>query len=276
MLTNNEIKKIGIIAGSGDLPYILIKELKKKGIEPYVVALNYGLASFLLLNSVPFIKCSITEVKKTINFFKSNNVNSLILLGKITRPNLFGILNIDSDAKILLKQILSNIGGDDKILSQIVDFFEQNHGFEVVGAQAFIENHMFAGTINDITSELEKVDIQIGREYLQTASKFDIGQAVVVRNKQIICVEGADGTDAMLERAKSINSNVKYGGVMVKMPKSGQNLKVDLPTIGIKTIKNCFKAKIKAVAIEKSKCFILEKEEITDFAGKNAISIVSV
>ena len=71
MLTSNEIKKIGIIAGSGDLPYILIKELKKKGIEPYVVALNYGLASFLLLNSVPFIKCSITEVKKTINFFKS-------------------------------------------------------------------------------------------------------------------------------------------------------------------------------------------------------------
>lgn len=269
------MQKIGIIAGSGDLPYVLIKSLKEQNYEPYVVALGYGITSFLALHKINYKKLAITEVGKAIKYFNSYNIKHIVFIGKIERPNLFS-LKPDSESRKLLTKILTNLGGDDRLLSQIIDFFEQDHGFTIIGAQQFISHYTINSHINDNTTDKEKEDIRIGHEYLNLNSKFDIGQAVVVRDRQIIAVEAIEGTGEMLKRVRKYNKNYEYGGVLVKTPKVNQNMKIDLPTIGLATLKMCYKSGIYTIAVGKNNCFIAEKTDVLKYIHKNNINLLAI
>ena len=114
-------------------------------------------------------------------------------------------------------------------------------------------------------------DIKKSIKVLNTLGRYNFSQGVVVRNKKIISIEGKDGTKSMLKKLKSTNK--KKEGVLVKFPKKGQDLRIDLPTIGKDTLKQCKLAKIKGIVLKKNKNIVLNKSECISIANKNKMFI---
>lgn len=268
-------RKIGIIAGDGELPNLLIDSLLKEGIVPYVVALNYKVAYYSFCKSLDFIKVSIGEVSKAISFFKKNAIEELIFIGRVLRPS-FSLFFPDPEAKVLLENIKKNLGGDNNLFLQIIDFFENRHGFKVISARDFLRDYLLFEDIRSKNIDKYQEDIDIGVNFIKENSKYDIGQAVVVRDRQIIAVEALEGTDLMLQRLIKLNKCHDYGGSLIKMPKKGQNIKIDIPTIGLKTLKIAHKAKLCNIAIAKGCCFIVGKDNIINFIEDKGINLVVI
>ncbi|MBN8827669.1 MAG: UDP-2,3-diacylglucosamine diphosphatase LpxI [Sphingobacteriia bacterium] len=267
------MKKIGVIAGDGSIPLTLINNLRSQNIMPFVISLTYGNLLYCILNSIPHLKCSIGELSKAIEFLKINSIKEIIIIGKVFRPN-FSLLKPDKEAKKLLTKIIENKGGDNKILSTVINFLENEHDLQIIPAHEFLKELLLSNDIKSETDSNIKVDISIGINYLNKASEFDIGQAVVVRDQQIIAIEALEGTDEMLKRCVNLNKKHKYGGVLVKMPKQNQNIKIDLPTIGLNTLKLADKANLNSIAIQKNKCFVVDKDKIEEFISDKKLSLI--
>jgi hypothetical protein len=105
-------------------------------------------------------------------------------------------------------------------------------------------------------------DISLGVKAIKEFSQFDVGQSLIIAQRQIIAVEALEGTDAMIARCRDLSSAYKENAVLVKMKKSKQSKKADLPTIGVKTIENCAVAGIKGIAIQANSTLVLEKDEV--------------
>ena len=127
-------------------------------------------------------------------------------------------------------------------------------------------------------SSLDKVSINKGIKIISSLSKFDIGQSVVLNNGYVLAIEGPEGTDEMIKRSAYLQKKLelKNKSILIKFPKSNQDLRVDLPTIGLDTIKNCIKANIRGIAVKRSQNIILEKDKILTLTKKNNFFIISL
>jgi DUF1009 family protein len=124
----------------------------------------------------------------------------------------------------------------------------------------------------------DKSSITKGINIIKSLSKFDIGQSVVVNNGYVLAIEGPEGTDETIKRSSHLSKKYKLKdkSILIKFPKSNQDLRVDLPTIGLDTIKNCIKANIKGIAVKKSQNIILNKDKIINLTKKNNFFIISL
>ena len=164
-------------------------------------------------------------------------------------------------AKILANKIL----GDDAVLSTVIKFFEKQ-GFKFLRIDELLDCVISKKTILTKTApSLENLDdIKLGVEAVKYFSRFDVGQSLVIAQKQIIAVEALEGTDEMIKRCKNLRAN----SVLVKMKKPKQSVKADLPTIGVETIKNCAAAGIKGIAIQANSTLVLDKENVIKTADE--------
>ncbi len=124
----------------------------------------------------------------------------------------------------------------------------------------------------DISSIIKGVNI------IKSLSKFDIGQSVVINNGYVLAIEGPEGTDETIKRSSYLlkKYKLKNKSILIKFPKANQDLRVDLPTIGLDTIKNCIKANIKGIAVKRSQNIILDKDKIKNLTKKNNFFIISL
>ena len=137
---------------------------------------------------------------------------------------------------------------------------------------------MQKGTLTKIKEDLiSKNDIAIGKSIIHDLRDNNVGQAVVIRNNHVIAVEDQDGTDSMLNRANSVIKNFykskKKEGVLLKFPKSNQDNRIDIPTIGIKTLKKCAKIGLKGIVLKSQQNIFLDKKKSITFANKNKMFI---
>ena len=133
--------------------------------------------------------------------------------------------------------------------------------------------------INNIkVSNLDKTSINKGIQIIKNLSKFDIGQSVVLNNGYVLAIEGPEGTDEMIKRSAYLSKKLKLKNksILIKFPKAGQDLRVDLPTLGLDTVKNCIKANIKGIAVKRSQNIILERDKIFNLTKKNNFFIISL
>jgi UDP-2,3-diacylglucosamine hydrolase len=134
-------------------------------------------------------------------------------------------------------------------------------------------------SINNVKiKNTDKSSIIKGANIIKSLSKFDIGQSVIINNGYVLAIEGPEGTDETIKR--SLNLSIKYKlkdkSILVKFPKANQDLRVDLPTIGLDTVKNCIKANIKGIAVKRSQNIILDKDKIINLTKKNNFFIISL
>ena len=277
MLKNK--KKIGLIAGGGDVPLKVIDFCSKNSIDVFMVSVK----GFCDINryknkKIAYIETSIGFVGKTIKFFRKNNIKEVVAVGNLKKPS-FTFIKMDWSGLKLLRKILKNkILGDNSILETVVEFFKEN-GLNIVNVNKYLETETmtvgFNGKIKFRNKEYLE-DIKLGVEFLKHISKYDMGQSVVIQQKTIVAVEGCEGTDKLIERCKDIKRSRGRGAILVKIKKTNQTDKIDLPTIGINTIKNLKASGFVGLAFDCKNCLVINSEEILKEADKLGIWVYGI
>ncbi|MEK6733669.1 MAG: UDP-2,3-diacylglucosamine diphosphatase LpxI, partial [Pseudomonadota bacterium] len=230
------MKKLGIIAAKGDLSKNFI-DYSKDNYELFIVAIN-GITDPALVQDSKFIWIDIGEIGKAIDFFKENNVEELVFVGSLAKPDLFSLKTDMMGAKLLAKITKDAIFGDNKILSSLVEFLESNE-LKVLGVHEILKTLVVnAAVFTKISpNEQDNNDIEIAKQVVKELGALDIGQGVIVQNGIILGVEAIEGTDQLIKRCGELKRSKILSGILLKASKPNQELRVDLPAIGIETIK---------------------------------------
>ena len=265
--------KVGLIAGDGSFPLEVAKSVSQKNNEIFIIAIK-GSAS-KDIERYPHLWIRIGEIGKAIKALKENNCKEVILIGGVKKPNVW-LLRPDFGAlKLFFKLIILPIKGDASILKTLLNFLEKDNKFKVVVAEKYISYLLMSkGLIaGEKINEQSNIDIDIAIENCKNIGSKDIGQACVVVNGQIIASEDSLGTDKMLRDIISKEIRFNNEGVLVKLVKPIQDRRVDLPAIGLQTIKLAKEIGLCGIAIEDKSSFISNKEGVIEFANKNNIFI---
>lgn len=268
--------KLAIVAGKGDLPKMIIKKCQEQGREFLIILIN-GEPSNVDFLGFDHSIIGFGEISKILNILKTKQVKELVFAGGVTKPSMAG-MKVDGKGAILLSKILGNkFFGDDNLLSTIINFFEKE-GFKVVGADQIIDDLLAKkGVLGNVKPSLEmQKDIEIGQHALQVMSDLDIGQAIAVQQKQIIGVEAIEGTDVLIKRCQDLQFQQGSKAVLVKMKKHNQNTKIDLPALGVETIRNLAKCGFSGVAVQANFCLIINQREVVKLADELGLFVVGV
>ncbi len=257
---------LGVIAGGGPLPSIVAEAAVTKGRPVFIVGIKGW--SDPAIAEFPHAWVRYGALGKTIELLKQARCRDLVMIGPLDRPTFF---NFRPDMTIL-KSIVRVIGllrrGDDGLLSGTVKYFEETHGFHIRPAEEVAAELVApAGSLTTTTPSLaDETDIQMAVEIVRERGAKDLGQGAVVANGQVLDVEDSTGTDEMLGRVARLPSRPGRSGVLVKLPKPGQERRVDLPTLGLTTVENAAEAGLAGIVYEASGALIAN----VDGVGKRA------
>ncbi len=267
----NGTRRVGILAGGGELPREIADELARAGSLVAVVAIEGEAdADF---GTHPVTRVNWGQIGAMIRTLKQARTTELVIVGRVHRPEI-GILKPDLGFFRYLPQIVKIVasGGDDSVLRRVVRFFEQ-HGITIIGPGDAAPNLVItAGPIGKTASSArDQADIRKGFELVRALGAYDIGQSVIVSEDRIEAIEGAEGTDRMIaRRAARRVAGAGRAGVLVKRSKPGQDLRVDMPAIGPATVKGALEAGLDGIAVEAGKVLVAERAltlERADAAG---------
>ncbi len=266
--------KLGIIAGSGDLPRMLIEACRESGRECHVIALE-GHADPEVVDGVPHDWLRLGAAGKAIEIGRALKVRDVVLAGGIERPSLS---SLRPDWRTL--QFIMRLGrkslGDDGILRLIIAEFEAE-GFRVIGPDTVLKDLTpEAGQLGRHAPDTgAQADIDRGRDVLRSLSAVDVGQAVVVQQGLVLGVEAIEGTDALLARCGPLRREGD-GGVLIKLSKRGQERRADMPTIGPDTVSAAVAAGLRGIAIEANATLVLDRQRTVDLADEHGLFLVAV
>ena len=266
--------KIGILAGGGEIPRMLVDACQKQSISPFIVAFE-GQTDPETYAGQPHMVDSIGGAGRIMKRLKTEGVQDLVLIGRIRRPSLKELKPDLKTAEFFARDAISAFG-DDGILKALRGFLER-HGFTLHAVQDFMPDMI---TPNGTLSKKEprgdqQNDIQRGVEVLSALSPYDVGQAVVVQDGHVLGIEGAEGTDALIRRCATLQ-RAGQGAVLVKLSKAGQDQALDLPTIGTDTIKAAKDAGFSGVAIHAGHSLIVDLEGVQSMANQAKLFLVGV
>lgn len=276
----NNLPILGIIAGGGNLPIQLIEHCQKTKRSFFVISFKGNLSFDDKLSpearkEIPRAVVKIGAVGEALAHLRSAGVKEIVMVGGIKRPPV--TVWLDATGRTLFKKMGKAVfSGDDTVLKVVTAFLEEE-GFTVVGVESILSGIAAdVGVIGKISPNRKaKADIDIGMMAAKELGALDIGQGVMVENKMILAREAEDGTDAMIARCAKLRKGNKKSGVLVKAKKPQQEEKVDLPSIGVKTIENLHAAGFCGVAIEAGG-LLIEKSELIKKANEYGIFVVGV
>ncbi|MFO1242746.1 MAG: UDP-2,3-diacylglucosamine diphosphatase LpxI [Rickettsiales bacterium] len=266
---------IGLIAGKGSLPLHVLSACREKGRPVFILALT-DTTPVSHVQHVDHAWVRLGEVGKAISLLRERDIKEVVIAGKIERPS---ITSLRPDAKGML--LLSKLGGsllagDDALLSTIVRFFE-GEGFTITGADDVIKSLLVpVGVLGKYAPDkTADADIKKGVDVARAIGALDIGQAVIVQQGHVLGVEAVEGTDALIARAAGLKQ-ADSGGVLVKVKKPGQERRVDLPAIGLMTVKAVAHAGFAGIAIEAGGALMLDREAAIAEADALGIFVVGI
>ena len=215
---------------------------------------------------------SIGQFGKIINILKRNKCKKVLFAGKVIKPNLSKIKLDFKGVYYIPRLIKASKLGDAAILKEIVKILNQQNIKTISSISFNPELSLKRGNYSKIKPNKEdKKDIIKATTTLNKMGKYNFSQGAVARNKKVIAIEGKGGTEKMLKRCK--NKKHKMKGVLVKFPKKKQDLRVDLPTVGLKTLKQCKAAGLKGIVLKNKQNVFLDKSKSISFANKNKMFI---
>jgi len=260
---------IGLIFGGTNFPDEILKKIKKKRLNYLIIDLTKSKKFKKDRNSYPI---SIGQFGKIIKILKENNCKKVLFAGKVAKPT-FSKLKLDLKGIYYMPRIIkASKLGDAAILKEIIKILSLQSIKTISSISFNPELSLKRGNYSKIKpSKEDKKNIIKAITTLNKLGKYNYSQGTVVRNKKVIAIEGKGGTEKMLKKCKS--KKYRNSGVLVKFPKKKQDLRVDLPTAGLKTLKQCKIAGLKGIVL-KNKCNVfLERNKCINFANKNKIFI---
>ena len=260
---------IGLIFGETHFPKEILKKIKKRKVRYLIIDLT---KSRVFKKDRHSNTVSIGQFGRIIKILKENNCKKVLFAGRVKKPN-FSKLRLDLKGIYYMPRIIkSSKLGDAAILKEIIKILSQERIRTVSSLTFNPELTLKKGNYSKTKPNKEdKTDINKAIKTLNRLGKYTFSQGVVVRNRKVIAIEGKGGTQKMLKRCKS--KKFRNKGVLVKFPKKKQDLRIDLPTVGLKTLIQCKSAGLKGVVLKSKRNVFLERKKCINFANKNKMFI---
>lgn len=266
------MKKIGVIVGNGRLPYSFLKEIEKnKEMEVFPIGL-FDTIENEIKEYKNFKRFNIGEVGKITKHFILNEVKEIVMLGKVEKEVIFQNMELDKYGEEIINSLPDK--KDETLLFAVIAFFRLN-GIKVLPQNYLLKNIMFEDKCYTKAKpkDEERKTIKIGVEAAKHLSEVDAGQTVVCKDSSVVALEGIEGTD------KAILRGGELGGsdcIVVKMARPQQDMRVDIPTVGINTIKKLVEINARGIVGEAGKMLFVDQEESIKLADEHNIFIIGV
>lgn len=265
------MKKIGIIVGNGKLPLYFLKEAASKGYEVFPIGLFDSIEEEI--KSHPnYTSIHIGSIGMFVKFLLKRDITNLVMLGKVEKNLIFQDLKLDKYGEEIMKRLPDN--KDETLLFGVIAFLRLN-GIKVLPQNHLLKSMMFNKDTytTSIPSEVDLKTIKLGIEAAKNLSKLDAGQTVVCKDMSVVALEGIEGTDKTILRAGEFAGNEC---IIIKMSRPQQDMRVDIPAVGIETIKRAIEIKAKGIVGEAGKMLFLDQEEAIALANANKLFILGV
>ena len=270
--------RLAIVAGGGDLPRRVAEQARRSGRDPFVVGLK-GFVEQALLADFGGPELSVGELGRLIQLMKKEGCEEMVFAGSLKRPD-FASLKLDLKGVQSLPKILAAAKkGDDALLRSVMDIFA-DAGFRIIGAEEVLDDlRVVAGPLGAISPTAEHwLDILRAAEVAKVSGLLEIGQGAISCAGLILAVEAQEGTDRMLARIPELAPEIRgtpdaRRGVLVKRPKPQQEMRIDLPTIGVTTVAGAAKAGLAGIAVQAGAALVVDREAVAAAADAAGIFI---
>jgi DUF1009 family protein len=272
---------LAIVAGGGSIPIAVAEAVMRRGRRVVLFPVR-GWADPAAVERFPHYWVSVGQGGRLARHAHAEGCRDLVLVGTAVRPALMSV-RLDWTTFRLLPAVWRAFrGGDDHLLSGVARIF-QDLGFRIVGAHEVApEILMPAGNIGTLgPGQRDVADIARGLALLRAIGPFDVGQAVVVADNQVLAIEAVDGTDNMLERIAELRTRGrvatgKGAGVLVKAPKSTQDRRLDMPAIGPRTVEAAARAGLAGIAVVAGSTIIAEPQQVARAADAAKLFVCGI
>ena len=262
--------RYGLIAGNGKFPFLVLEAARSRGLEMVVVAILEETFKEIETCSRTVHWISLGELGKLIKIFKKEGVTQAIMAGQVKHTQIFSSILPDLKMLKLLTSLRSR--NTDALIGAVAHVLEEE-GITLIDSTAFLGPLLPQPGILTVRppNEAESKDIEYGRRIAREIARLDIGQSVVVREQACVAVEAMEGTDAVIRRAAEVTGNQRI--TVVKVSKPNQDMRFDVPVIGLPTIELMATVNASALAIDAYKTLVLDQEKLLRFANEHGISI---
>jgi hypothetical protein len=273
-MTNNR-PKLGIIAGGGTIPELLIRYCEQTQRPYFVLAIEGNADRAVFDNTVAHQWIRIGQAGTGFKRLHDEHVEEVVMIGTIHRPS-FSDLVPDLRTTAFFAKIGFKSLGDDGILRALVKEIESEN-MRVVGIHDVMPDLLVkTGFCTRKKPDKQAMaDIARGVEVAESLGRLDVGQSVVVQQGLVLGVEGIEGTDELIRRCGTYQRKGS-GGVLVKLRKPEQDMRIDLPTIGLKTIENAHQAGLRGIAVHAGNALIVDEQEVLKLAEKYQMFIIGI
>lgn len=268
------VKKLGIIAGGGAIPALLLSACDEQGIETFVVGFEKQ-TDPAVMEGRNYMLTRIGAAGQILQTLQSHEIKDLVLIGSIRRPSLAELRPDMRTAQFFARVGLKALG-DDSLLKALRDELERD-GFIIHGVHKFMDDLLAKpGEIGKHKPKKQDWnDIDRGIEVSQQLGHLDVGQSVIVQEDLVLGVEAVEGTDELIRRCIQYKRKGR-GGVLVKTCKPQQDQDFDLPTIGPETVRLCAAAGLDGIVIQAGKSLVIDSEDVAALADKHRMFVLAV
>ncbi|HEX3586988.1 MAG TPA: UDP-2,3-diacylglucosamine diphosphatase LpxI [Candidatus Angelobacter sp.] len=275
-------QKLGLIAGNGSFPLLLLDAARAQGAEVVVAAIKEETSPLIEGRGAASVHwLSLGELSKLIDTFKREGVRTAVMAGQVKHKQIFSAIRPDWRlAKVLLSLGTRNT---DSLIGAVAKVLE-DEGIHLISSTSYLEPLLARQGVltRRGPTEAELKDIDYGRRVARHLAQYDIGQTVVIAEAACVAVEAMEGTDATIVRAGEIMKSAAGGDsalsrklTVVKVAKPNQDMRFDVPVIGLKTIETMAHSGATCLAIDAGKCLFLDGDKVIAAADQAGIAMVA-
>ncbi len=266
-------ERFAIIAGNGRFPFLVLEAARDRGIEPLVVAIKEEALPELARNAGEIEWLSLGEVARLLELLSARGINKVVLAGQVKHVQLFSSIKPDG----VVEQTLNGMErkNTDALIGAFVRMLE-SRDIRVVDSTLFLKPLLAdAGQMTERAPDSgELADIVYGREIAKKIAGLDIGQTIVVADRACVAIEAMEGTDAVIERAATLCNGKRL--VVVKVSKPQQDMRFDVPVVGVKTIRVMRRSNVQALAVDAGRTLLFEREQLIKEANEAGIAVIGM
>ncbi len=266
------MQKIGVIAGAGEFPLILISKCLERGVEPIVVAIQEEADPSVNELVEGVFWSPVGKVGKILEFLRNSGASEAIVAGKVNKMRIFRDIKPDLTAMKILWSLRDR--KDDTIMGRVATLLAEQ-GITLVPQTRYMDDYLPEAAVftKRKPSDEDLADISFGFQMAKEMGSLDIGQTVVVKRGAVLAVEAIEGTDSCILRGGSLGNG---DAVAVKVSKPNQDMRFDVPAVGLQTLKSCLDGGVRVLAFESKKTFFFQREETIALANKHKATIVAI
>ena len=265
--------RYAMIAGNGRFPFLVLDAARDRGIEPLVIAIKEEAFPELGQNAREIEWLSLGEVARLLELLTERGINKVVLAGQVKHVQLYSSIKPDG----VVEQTLNGMNrkNTDALIGAFVSMLEAR-GIRVVDSTLFLKPLLaHAGVMTNRAPDAgELADIAYGREIARKIAGLDIGQTIVVADRACVAIEAMEGTDAAIERAAGLSNGKSL--VVVKVSKPQQDMRFDVPVVGVRTILVMQRANARVLAVDAGMTLLFEREHLINEADQAGIAVIGM